>query len=73
MLGRWKSRKSGHPVKFKPIFLAQFNQQFLRPISDCDSSTVRLNSLNNLEEIVLLLCITKVLPLEAFVSCLLAS
>ena len=54
----------------KQIFLTQFNENFLRPISDCDSSLVRLNGLNDLEEIVLLLCMTKVWPLEAFVSCL---
>ena len=29
----------------KQIFLIQFNQKFLHPISDCDSSTVHLNSL----------------------------
>ena len=50
--------KSGHPVKFKQIFLTQFNQKSLRPFSS--SSPVRLNSLNDLEQIVLLLCITEV-------------
>ena len=58
--GSGHSRKPGHPVKFKQIFLTQFNQNFLHPISYCDSSPVRLNSLNDLEEIALLFCITEV-------------
>ena len=45
-------------VKFKQIFLAQFSQKFLFPISNYDSSPVHLNRLNDLEEIVLLVCIT---------------
>ena len=56
---RLKSRESGDPVKFKQFFLTKFNQKFLRPIFDCDSSPVHLNSLNDLDEIVLLLCIQK--------------
>ena len=52
--------KSKHPVILKQVSLAQFNRTFLGLISDCDSSPVRVNSLNDLEEIVLLLCIAKV-------------
>ena len=52
--------------KFKQIFLTLFNQKFLRPISNCDSLPVRLNSLNDLEEIVLLLCNDKSLTAGSF-------